>query len=70
MHALRHTYATRAIECGVNPKALQELLGHSSLQTTMDTYVHVTDDSKRSAVELFQKMTPLKKWRKIREKMA
>ena len=56
MHAIRHTYATRAIERGVNPKALQELLGHSSLQTTMDTYVHVTDDSKRSAVELFRKM--------------
>lgn len=60
MHALRHTYATRAIECGVNPKARQELLGHSSLQTTMDTYVHVTDESKRSAIELFQRMAPLR----------
>ena len=56
MHALRHTYATRAIERGVNPKTLQELLGHASLQTTMDTYVHVTDDSKWEAVRLFQKL--------------
>ena len=56
MHALRHTYATRAIERGVNPKALQKLLGHSSLQTTMDTYVHVTDESKLLAVRQFEKM--------------
>jgi integrase len=54
MHALRHTYATRAIERGVQPKVLQKLLGHAHLQTTMDRYVHVTDDSLRSAVELFE----------------
>ena len=56
MHALRHTYATRAIERGVPPKVLQKLLGHASLQTTMDTYVHVTDDFRRTAVEAFEKM--------------
>ena len=54
MHTLRHSYATRAIERGVNPKALQKLLGHASLQTTMDTYVHVTDDSKLQAVKIFE----------------
>ncbi len=54
MHALRHTYATRAIERGVQPKTLQLLLGHSSLQTTMDRYVHVTDDSKWLAVRQFE----------------
>lgn len=44
MHALRHTFATRCIENGVQPKTLQKILGHSTLAVTMDLYVHVTDD--------------------------
>lgn len=54
MHALRHTYATRAIESGMQPKVLQKLLGHASIKTTLDCYVHVTDDSMFQAVRQFQ----------------
>ena len=54
MHALRHTYATRAIESGMQPKVLQKLLGHASIKTTMDRYVHVTDDSMANAVRQFE----------------
>ena len=54
MHALRHTYATRAIESGMQPKVLQKLLGHASIKTTMDRYVHVTDDTLFQAVHQFQ----------------
>ena len=54
MHALRHTYATRAIERGMPPKVLQKLLGHASIKTTMDKYVHVTDDSLFQAVRQFE----------------
>ena len=54
MHTLRHTYATRAIERGVQPKVLQKLLGHASIQVTMDTYVHISDDSMQKAVRQFE----------------
>ncbi len=54
MHALRHTYATRAIEAGMQPKVLQKLLGHASIKTTMDRYVHVTTDSLDQAVRQFE----------------
>lgn len=56
MHALRHTYATRAIESGMQPKVLQKLLGHASIKTTMDRYVHVTDDSMNQAVQQFERL--------------
>lgn len=42
------------IESGVNPKALQCLLWHASLHVTMDTYVHVTDESMNQAVKQFE----------------
>ena len=54
MHALRHTYAILAIERGVMPKILQRLLGHSSIKTTMDRYVHVTDASLTIAIQQFE----------------
>lgn len=49
-HSLRHTYATRLIEAGVDVKTVSELLGHSTIELTLNTYVHSTDDTKRSAV--------------------
>lgn len=40
-HALRHTFATRCFEAGVQPKVVQSYLGHATLQMTMDLYTHV-----------------------------
>ncbi len=39
-HALRHTFATRAIECGVDVRTLSELLGHKNPTVTLNRYVH------------------------------
>lgn len=55
MHSLRHTFATRCIENGVQPKTLQAILGHSTLGVTMDLYVHVTDEQTFLEIEKMNK---------------
>lgn len=47
-HSLRHTFATRCIELGFDVKTLSEILGHSSVKTTLDRYVHSSMEAKRS----------------------
>lgn len=54
-HTFRHTFATRAIESGMNPKTLQKILGHGTLQMTMDLYCHVTDDTMFEEMQKFEK---------------
>lgn len=49
-HSLRHTFATRAIEAGVPIKAVSEILGHASIQITLDLYCHASIEMKRDAV--------------------
>lgn len=39
-HALRHSFASRCIECGVDVKSLSEFMGHSNVSITLNTYVH------------------------------
>lgn len=41
-HAMRHTFATRALERGIPPKVVQSYLGHSGIDVTMNIYTHVT----------------------------
>ncbi len=54
-HSLRHTHATFLIENGANVKDVQERLGHSNIQTTLNTYVHNTDQMKNDSVDIFEK---------------
>lgn len=46
-HNLRHTFATKMCECGINIKVIQEILGHSDIETTMDVYAEATKDFKK-----------------------
>lgn len=50
-HALRHTFATRAIEQKFDIKSLSEILGHSSVKFTLERYVHPSDEYKKQNLE-------------------
>lgn len=52
-HSLRHTFATRMCEAKVNIKAMQEILGHSDIEVTMDVYAEATHDFKRTEMISF-----------------
>lgn len=56
IHALRHTFASRSIEAGIDVKTVSELLGHTDTQVTWNTYVHSTDDSKKAAADTMGKL--------------
>lgn len=50
LHATRHTYATRALEKGMNIKVVSKLLGHANIQITIDTYSHVLPEFEQNEV--------------------
>lgn len=53
-HSLRHTHATTLIENGANIKDVQDRLGHSKIETTLDTYTHDTEKMKKQSVDIFE----------------
>lgn len=52
-HTLRHTFATRLCESGINIKVIQDVLGHVDVSTTMDIYVDVMNDTKKRELANF-----------------
>ena len=46
LHLCRHTFASLMIDAGANPKAIQEFMGHSKIQTTFDVYGHLLPGSR------------------------
>lgn len=55
-HAIRHTFATRALELGVDIKTLSELLGHSNVSITLNIYAHSLLEQKKIAIDKFNSM--------------
>lgn len=52
-HTLRHTFATRLCESGVNMKVIQDVLGHADIGTTMNIYTDATNELKQKEITTF-----------------
>lgn len=50
-HVLRHTYASRCVERGVDIKSLSEMLGHADVRTTLQVYVHSSLEHKMRVIQ-------------------
>ena len=55
-HSLRHTFATRALECGMDVKTLSEILGHKSPNVTLNRYVHSLMEHKQDMMNRLGKL--------------
>ena len=55
-HSLRHSFATRALECGMDVKTLSEILGHKSPTVTLNRYVHSLMEHKKEMMNLLGKL--------------
>ncbi len=55
-HSLRHTFATRALECGMDVKTLSEILGHKSAPITLNRYAHSLMDHKKNMMNRLGKL--------------
>lgn len=60
-HLLRHTHATLLLQNGASIKDVQARLGHSSMNTTLDTYAHDTNVSNQHSVDVFEKILDVDK---------
>jgi len=75
LHSLRHTFISKLIEAGVDPKTVQEIAGHSDIHTTLTYYTHTTSERKAEAVAMLpwsaaDLASGYSKWNQIGPKMG
>jgi integrase len=59
-HSLRHTFATRCVEVGVDVKSLSEILGHASVNITLNKYVHPSMEQKLKNINMLSDLLTVK----------
>ncbi len=68
-HDARHTHASLMLKQGIHPKIVQERLGHSSIQITLDTYSHVAPGLQQAAANSFDAFVKIRHNEKVVEKV-
>jgi len=58
-HSLRHTFATRGYELGIDLKTLADMLGHAQPSTTLNMYTHSFEEQKQKAASMFNRINPV-----------
>ena len=53
LHEVRHTYATLSLDAGIDPKTVDDLVGHASMSVTLQIYAHRSTGRDRLAAETF-----------------
>lgn len=53
-HIMRHSFASRCYEAGMDPKILQKIMGHAKIETTMDIYTHISEEMEKKEMSILE----------------
>ena len=70
LHDARHSHASLMLKQGIHPKVVQERLGHSSIQITLDTYTHVAPGLQEAATKRFDDAVQIKHNESVKKRLV